>query len=120
MSTLLVIGKVLFAYLFVTSGISHFKNLEAMTGYAKYKKLPLAKLGVILSGVLLIVAPVLIIFKVATVALLWALAAFLLLTATIFHPYWKEKDPQAKMNEQIAFNKEISLIGAILVIIALL
>ena len=42
------------------------------------------------------------------------------LSKLFFHAYWKETDPMAKMNEQIAFNKEVSLIGAILIIISLL
>ena len=119
MELLLIIGKVLFAYLFITSGINHFKSVDAMTGYAQYKKLPLAKPMVLLSGVLLVVAPILVIFGVLEVLALSSLAVFLLLTAFIFHPYWKEKDANTKMNEMIAFNKEISLLGAILVIIAL-
>ena len=46
MDAVLVIGRILFAFIFITSGISHFAKLEAMTGYAKYKKLPAAKLSV--------------------------------------------------------------------------
>ena len=91
-----------------------------MTGYAKYKKLPFAKFGVLSSGVLLIVAPLLLLSGIAEIPALIAIAAFLTGTAFIFHPYWKEVDATAKMNEQIAFNKELSLIGATLVIIALL
>jgi uncharacterized membrane protein YphA (DoxX/SURF4 family) len=120
MEIVLFIGKVLFSYLFVTSGIGHFKATEAMTGYATYKKLPFARFGVLASGVLLLVAPLLLIAGIAEVASLIAIAAFLVTTAFIFHPYWKETDPQTKMNEQIAFNKEISLIGAILIILALI
>ena len=98
----------------------HFTNTESMTGYAKYKKLPFAKLSVLLSGVLLILAPILFVFSIAQVWTLSALAAFLVLTAFIFHPYWKEQDATSKMNEMIAFNKEISLVGIILVAITLL
>lgn len=120
MEVLLVIGKILFSYLFVTSGINHFKNLNAMTGYAQYKKLPLAKPAVIASGVLLVVAPVLFIVGVFEVLSLALISAFLTATAFIFHAYWNETDATAKMNEQISFNKEISLVGAALALIALL
>ena len=50
MDVVLVIGRILFALLFITSGLAHFAKLEAMTGYAKYKKLPAAKFGVLISG----------------------------------------------------------------------
>lgn len=120
MEALLIIGKVLFSYLFVTSGINHFKNVDAMTGYAQYKGLPLAKPAVLASGAMLVVAPVLLVAGVFEVFALAAIAAFLLGTAFIFHPYWKETDPNNKMNEMISFNKEISLIGACLALIALI
>lgn len=120
MEVLYVIGKVLFSYLFVTSGINHFKNLDAMVGYAQYKKLPFAKPAVLASGTLLVVAPVLLIVGVLEVLALASIAVFLLITAFVFHAYWKEIDAMARMNEQISFNKEISLVGAALALIALI
>ena len=53
MDAVLAIGRILFALLFISSGINHLTKLEAMTGYAKYKKVPAAKLAVLLSGVML-------------------------------------------------------------------
>ena len=115
-----IVGKVLFSLLFIGSGINHFKNTSSMSKYAMSKGLLFADLNVYLSGVLLVVAPIALIFWVFETAALLSLAVFLLLTAFIFHPYWKETDVMAKMNEQIAFNKEVSLVGAILIIISLL
>ncbi|MEY3715179.1 MAG: hypothetical protein RL155_54, partial [Actinomycetota bacterium] len=46
MDILLVIGRVLFALLFINSGIAHLTKLEAMAGYAQFKKVPAAKLSV--------------------------------------------------------------------------
>jgi putative oxidoreductase len=115
-----IVGKVLFSLLFIGSGINHFKNTSSMSKYAMSKGLLFADLNVYLSGVLLVVAPIALIFGVFETAALASLAVFLLLTAFIFHPYWKETDVMAKMNEQIAFNKEVSLVGAILIIISLL
>lgn len=115
-----IVGKVLFSLLFIGSGINHFKNTSSMSKYAMSKGLLFAELNVYLSGVLLVIAPMALIFGVFETAALVSLAVFLLLTAFIFHPYWKETDVMAKMNEQIAFNKEVSLVGAILIIISLL
>jgi uncharacterized membrane protein YphA (DoxX/SURF4 family) len=120
MEILEIIGKILFGMLFVGSGISHFKNTSAMAGYARSKGLLFADLNVYLSGILLVVAPILYLFGIWETAMLISLAVFLTLTAFIFHPYWKENDPMTKMNEQIAFNKEVSLIGAILIVLSLL
>ena len=120
MNAILVIGRILFAFIFVTSGIAHFAKLEAMTGYAQYKKLPAAKLGVLISGLFFLLGGIYIAagFWVDLGALL--LAITLILAAVIFHNFWKETDPTAKQNEMIAFNKDIALAGASLILFALI
>ena len=50
MDIVLIIGRVLFSLVFVASGVAHLTKLEAMTGYAQYKKVPAAKLSVIATG----------------------------------------------------------------------
>jgi len=119
MNVVLFIGQLLFAALFINSGIAHFAKLEAMTGYAQYKKLQPAKLGVIASGLFFLVGGILIV--IGTYVDLGALliAITLVLAAVIFHNFWKETDATAKMNEQIAFNKDIALAGAALILVAL-
>jgi uncharacterized membrane protein YphA (DoxX/SURF4 family) len=109
----------LFALLFITSGLAHFAKLEAMTGYAKYKKLPAAKFGVLISGLFFLLGGVYIAagFWVDLGALM--LAVTLILAAVIFHNFWKETDATAKQNEQIAFNKDLALAGAALILFAL-
>jgi uncharacterized membrane protein YphA (DoxX/SURF4 family) len=104
----------------VTSGIAHFAKLEAMTGYAQYKKLPAAKFGVMISGLFFLLGGIYIAagFWVDLGALL--LAITLILAAVIFHNFWKETDPTAKQNEMIAFNKDIALAGASLMLFALI
>ncbi|CAN2190324.1 COG2259 Predicted membrane protein [Candidatus Nanopelagicaceae bacterium] len=119
MNTVLVIGRILFGALFVMSGIAHFAKLEMMTGYAKYKKLPAAKLGVIASGIFFLLGGIYIIagFWVDLGALMIAIT--LILAAVIFHNFWKETDATAKQTEQMAFNKDLALAGAALIIFAL-
>ena len=116
----LIVGRILFALLFINSGIAHFTKNSAMTGYAQYKKLPAAKFGVIISGLLFLLGGAYVIagFWVDLGALF--LAVTLILAAFIFHNFWKETDATAKMNEQIAFNKDLSLAGASLILFALI
>ena len=120
MDAVLVIGRILFALIFITSGIAHFAKLEMMTGYAKYKKLPAAKLGVIVSGLFFLLGGVYIAlgFWVDLGALL--LAITLIVAAVIFHNFWTETDVTAKQNEMIAFNKNLSIAGGALIIFALI
>jgi uncharacterized membrane protein YphA (DoxX/SURF4 family) len=90
-----------------------------MTGYAKYKKLPAAKLGVLLSGLMLLVggAAVLLGYYADLGALL--LAIFLILAAIIFHNFWAESDATAKQNEMMAFMKDFALAGGALILFAM-
>ena len=116
----LIIGRVLFALLFISSGVNHFAQNSAMTAYAKYKKIPMAKIAVYVSGLMLVLGGIYIAlgFYADLGALL--IAIFLIPTAFLMHAFWKESDATAKANERIAFFKDLSLAGAALIIFALL
>ena len=119
MNAVLVIGRIFVAALLIGAGIAHFAKLEAMTGYAKYKKLPAAKFGVLASGLFFLAG------GVANLLGLWVdlgnllAGVTLLLAAVIFHNYWKETDATAKQNEMMAFNKDLALAGFALILFAL-
>lgn len=119
MDLILVIGRILFGGFFLMSGINHFAKLEAMTGYAKYKKLPAAKLGVLLSGLMLVIGGISIILGYYADLGALILAIFLVLAAVIFHNFWKETDATTKQNEMLGFMKDIALAGAALILFAL-
>ena len=120
LDAILIIGRILFGALFLLSGIGHFAKLEAMVGYAKYKKLPAAKFGVLISGLFFLIGGIYIILGLLVDLGALLLAITLILAAFIFHNFWKESDATAKMNEQIAFNKDLSLAGAALILFALI
>jgi uncharacterized membrane protein YphA (DoxX/SURF4 family) len=119
MDLILVIGRILFGGFFLMSGINHFTKLEAMTGYAKYKKLPAAKLGVLISGLMLVIGGISIILGYYADLGALLLAIFLVLAAVIFHNFWKETDATAKQNEMLGFMKDMALAGAALILFAL-
>jgi uncharacterized membrane protein YphA (DoxX/SURF4 family) len=119
MNTVLIIGRVLFALIFLASGANHLTKLEAMTGYATYKKVPAAKLAVVVSGLMILVGGLYIAFGVYADLGALLIAIFLIPTAFLMHAFWKESDATAKQNEQIAFMKDISMAGAALIIFAL-
>ena len=119
MDIVLVIARVLFALIFISSGISHLTKLEAMTGYAQYKKVPAAKFSVLLSGLMILIGGLYIAFGVYADLGALLLALFLIPAAFLMHAFWKETDPTAKQNETIGFFKDLSLAGAALIIFAL-
>lgn len=114
MDALEIIGRVLFSLIFLASGLGHFKAADAMAGYAKSKGIPAAKLSVLGSGLLMIIGAVLVILGNAIGGLL--LVIFLVPTAFLMHPFWKETDAMAKMSEQTNFLKDLALAGAALIL----
>jgi uncharacterized membrane protein YphA (DoxX/SURF4 family) len=119
MNTVLVIGRVLFALIFINSGIAHLTKLEAMTGYAKYKKVPAAKLSVIVSGLMILVGGLYIALGIYADLGALLIAIFLIPTAVLMHAFWRETDATAKQNASIGFFKDLSMAGAALIIFAL-
>ncbi len=116
MNVVVLIGRVLFATLFLGSALGHFTQRKQMAEYAKMKGVPAAGLSVLASGVLLLAGGLSILLGV------WAdlgsllLLVFLVPTAVLMHAFWKETDPQAKQQEMISFNKDIALAGAALML----
>lgn len=119
MDILLVIGRVLFALIFINSGIAHLTKLNDMTGYANFKKVPAAKLAVLVTGLMLIIGGLYIVFGVYADLGALLLALFLVPTAFMMHNFWTIQDPQAKQGEMINFFKNLSLAGAALIIFVL-
>ena len=119
MDVVLVIGRVLFALIFINSGIAHLTKLEAMTGYAKYKKVPAAKLSVIVSGLMILIGGLYIALGIYADLGGLLIALFLIPAAFLMHAFWKETDATAKQNESIGFFKDLALAGAALIIFAL-
>ena len=120
MNAVLAIGQILFALIFINSGIGHLTKLDAMTGYAQYKKVPAAKLSVIVSGLMILVGGVFVALGIYADLGALLIAIFLIPTAFIMHAFWKETDATAKMNETIGFFKDLSLAGAALIIMAVI
>ncbi len=119
MNTILVIGRILFALIFINSGVMHLAKIEAMTGYAQYKKVPLAKLAVIISGLMILLGGIYIAFGVYADLGALLIALFLIPAAFMMHAFWKETDATAKQNESIGFFKDLALAGSALIIFAL-
>jgi uncharacterized membrane protein YphA (DoxX/SURF4 family) len=119
MDVVLVIGRVLFALIFIHSGIAHLTKVEAMTGYAQYKKIPAAKLSVIVSGLMILIGGLYIALGIYADLGALLIAAFLIPAAVLMHAFWKESDPTAKQTESIGFFKDLSMAGAALIIFVL-
>ena len=90
-----------------------------MTGYAQYKKVPAAKLSVIVTGLMLIVGGLYVALGIYADLGALLLTIFLLLSAFKMHDFWKVTDAQAKQSEKTSFMKNLALAGASLIIFVL-
>jgi putative oxidoreductase len=117
MNAAFLIGRILFVALFFTSGLfSHLLNMRGAVAYAKAAGAPLPELMVPLTGVVLVVASVMIAVGYHPRLAAWALFLFLLPTTFIMHRFWGLTDAQMATMQQIQFMKNLSLMGATLMI----
>ena len=110
MDAVLLVGRILFAFMFVMSGFNHLAKAEAMAGYAAYKKVPAPKLANLLSGVLMLLGGLSIILGVYADLGALVLAILLVVMAVKMHDFWNAQG-EAKQPEMIGFLKNISMAG---------
>jgi len=117
MNAVMLVGRILFAFMFVASGLNHLTKAEAMAGYAAYKKVPAPKLANLLSGVLMLLGGLSIILGVYADLGALLLAILLVAMAVKMHDFWNAQG-EAKQPEMIGFMKNISMAGGALFLFA--
>lgn len=123
MSSIFILGQIIFWGYFLYSGINHLQHQKNMAGYAKSKGVPMASLAVTVTGIMLILggAGVMfngIIFNMFQQSVI-LLIVFLVPTTFMMHNFWKDTDPMQKMNSQVSFMKNVALIGALLMMLGI-
>ena len=115
---LVLVGRVLLALIFVTSGYGKLAGLEGTAGYIASAGLPwptalaaAAGLFELLAGLALVVG-----FKARWAAL--ALGAFTLLASLLFHAYWAAPADQ-QFVQQLMFMKNLAIAGGLFIVAAL-
>ncbi len=115
---LFLIGRILFSLVFLLYGVLHLTRTEGSVQYAEYKKVPMAKAAVILSGVAQLAAGIAVVLGVWLDLVGLYLAVYVLVVAFIFHRYWDETDPQSRQVEMAQFMKNVAIAGGALVLAA--
>ncbi|MDO8594211.1 MAG: DoxX family membrane protein [bacterium] len=119
MSILFLIGRLIFGGYFLMNAWNHFKHIDSLAGYAGAKGVPSPRAGVFMTGVLMLLGGLGVVFGIAPEASITLLIIFLVPTSFKMHAFWKETDPNARMMERIAFMKNMALIGALLMLLAI-
>lgn len=108
-------GRVLFALIFVVSVIGHFSSEEITEASAH--GVPLASILVPAAGILALVGGVSVMLGYRARFGAFLLLVFLVPVTLVMHKFWGIADPQMAMMQKVNFMKNMSLIGACLLII---
>ncbi|MDT0445237.1 DoxX family protein [Streptomyces johnsoniae] len=119
MDILVLVGRILFVPLFLSSAVGHLTQSKGMAGYAAAKGVPLPQASVLGSGAFMLVGALSVLLGVWPDLGALLLALFLIPTAVFMHPFWKETDAGARQSEMIQFNKDLALGGAALMLLGL-
>lgn len=115
MAYLFLLSRILFGGFFVLNGINHLRHHNDLTGYAASKRVPMPKVSVVATGVLLLISGLSLMLGMYPAWGVLGIVIFLVPTTFMMHDFWKADDPQVRMNQYIQFTKNIALLGAALV-----
>jgi len=102
--------------IFLFSGLGHFTQTEQMAQYASSKKVPAPKLGVIVTGIMLMLGGLSVLLGAYVEIGALLIVVFLVPTSFLMHNFWTIKDPMMKQNDMIMFMKNMALTGAAILI----
>lgn len=119
MDYIVLVGRILLGGFFLYNAFNHFAGLNMMSGYAASKGVPAPKLAVGGSGVLLLVGGLSILTGYQPVIGVIAVVLFFVGVTPMMHAFWKASDPQVKMMERVQFTKNIAILGASLMLLAI-
>jgi len=110
MNYLVLIGRILYASIFVMAGPGHFT--ANTIAYAAGKGVPLASIAVPLSGIIAMAGGLSIAAGYRAKWGGWLIALFLVPVTAMIHNFWAMTDPNMAQVNQIMFMKNVSMLGA--------
>ena len=110
----LLTGRILFSLIFLLSSFGHFS--EPSIGFAASKGVPMASFLVPLSGIIEFIGALSIILGYKARYGAWLIIVFLIPVTVMLHNFWTITDPMAQQMDMAAFMKNVSMMGAALMI----
>lgn len=112
-----LIGRLIFGGFFLYSGINHLMQRKKMAAYTASKGVPKPELAVTASAVPLIVGGTSTLLglkpKWGSIAILGFLAG----VSPVMHDFWRNEDPNERMNNMTSFMKNLALAGGALALL---
>lgn len=119
MTYLFLLGRILLGGYYLYNGLTHFKNLKGMAGYAKSVGVPMPELAVGGTGALLVVGGLTILTGAYVTVGVACLMLFFLGVTFKMHAFWKIQDLQQKSMQKLLFMRNIALMGSTLLLLAI-
>ena len=113
-AAVVVLGRVLFAAIFITSAPMHFS--QTTIDMAASHGVPLATIAIPASGLLELAGGLSILLGYRAKLGAWALVLFLVPVTLMMHQFWAAPNQEAMALQLTMFMKNLSLIGAALLI----
>jgi putative oxidoreductase len=114
MNYVVLLGRVLYVAIFILSAPGHFA--AGTIAYAASKGVPMASIAVPMSGIIALAGGLSILLGYRAKWGAWLIVLFLVPVTLIMHNFWAMTDPNAAQMQQIMFMKNVSMLGAALMI----
>jgi putative oxidoreductase len=111
---LVLLGRLFFVLIFVMAGPNHFRSQTI--AYAASQGVPLASIAVPVSGFIAILGGLSILLGYRAKLGAWLIALFLVGVTPMLHNFWTIADPMMRQMQMIMFMKNVSMLGAALLI----
>ena len=109
-----LLGRILYSLVFIMSSFGHFS--QKTIGYAASQGVPMASILVPISGIMALLGGLSILFGYKGRWGAWLIILFLVPVTFMMHNFWAIKDPMAQQMQMIMFMKNVSMLGAALMI----
>jgi uncharacterized membrane protein YphA (DoxX/SURF4 family) len=107
-----VTGRAIYGGYFLYNGINHLLKRKMMTEYARSKGVPAPEAAVVASGLMIIAGGASVVLGLRPKLGAGLITGFLLGVSPQMHAFWKEEEPQQRMQEMVNFTKNMALVGA--------
>jgi putative oxidoreductase len=114
MKYLVLLGRILYVAIFIMAAPGHFA--AGTIGYAASKGVPMASIAVPLFGMIALAGGLSILLGYRAKWGAWLIVLFLVPVTLMMHNFWTMTDPNAAQMQQIMFMKNVSMLGAALMI----
>ncbi|MDY6771227.1 MAG: DoxX family membrane protein [Candidatus Nanohaloarchaea archaeon] len=113
-----LLGRVLFGGLLSFMSLHHFLELDELAGYAEAKNIPVPRMAVAGSGLVLLAGGLSVLLGAYPMVGSTLIVVFFVPVTVTMHDFWNVDDPERRQQEMNQFLKNTALTGGALILYA--